>query len=114
MDFSPGSVEDSGMGGIPGTLESNGHQESLHLDFDQHTDSACRAIVRLVSAATNASPVELTPLQSVIDVDALNRLFASGFNGSQHSVSMSFHYEGLEVTVYREGRIEVVPSHCTA
>lgn len=113
MDFSPGCVEASGPGGLPGRIESNGDQECLQIDFDHHTDSACLAIVSLVSAATNSSPVELTPLQSVIDVDALNRLLASESNGSHHSVSTSFHYEGLEVTVDSEGRIEVVPRNRT-
>lgn len=109
MDFSRASVVESDIGGAPGTVESNGHQEALQLEFEPGTDPVSLAVVKLISIAKNSSPVELIPLQSVIDVDSLNRLITGRSNGTPNSVSTSFHYEGFEVVVYGEGRIKATP-----
>ena len=56
-----------------------------------------------IAAVTGRDPIEGPPLQQFVDVDALEQLLASG--GSRTRVS--FTYDGMEVTVSSDGRVEI-------
>lgn len=52
-------------------------------------------VVRAVAAVSGRSPLDLPPLQEFVDVDALDRLFAS----SSDLESLRFTYAGYEMLV---------------
>ncbi|RDI71462.1 HalOD1 output domain-containing protein [Halopelagius longus] len=58
-------------------------------------------IVREVAAELDRSPMELEPLAGLVDIDALSSLTTT------QSVNVSFEYEGLRVTVHRDGSVGV-------
>ena len=60
----------------------------------------------MVATVLGKEPERLAPLYSSIDVDALEELFPESTNTPQESSHVSFNYEGFEVTVFGEGRIE--------
>lgn len=57
------------------------------------------AIIDAVAAVTNRSPLELPPLYGFIDPEALDGLVSAGVSGIIEDITVSFHYDGLEVTV---------------
>ena len=75
--------------------------------FDADHDPASLAVVVVVAAATDRDPLELAPLHDVVDPTALDALFSESANGLQGSVS--FRYEGFDVTVFDGGTIEARP-----
>lgn len=81
--------------------------ELFRATFDGECDSASLAIVAVVAVATNSDPIDLEPLHSVVDSSALDILFSKAANGIRGSVS--FSYEGFELTVFDEGTIEADP-----
>lgn len=70
--------------------------------YDGERDTASLAVVAVVASAYCRDSVELPPLQSVVDVDAIERLFRPSTDGG----SVSFHYEGFDVTIDDDGTIE--------
>lgn len=58
-------------------------------------------IVREVAATLGRRPMDLEPLAGLVDVDALSSL------SSARSVDVSFEYEGLRVSVRRDGTVDV-------
>lgn len=56
------------------------------------------AVVELVADRSGVDPMELPPLGSVLDTDALDALVC-GSARSDRSVALSFPYAGMEVTV---------------
>ena len=65
-------------------------------------------VVRAVAAYTDTEPLELQPLQEVIDAEALDALFAP--TDRRRPVGpgqVQFVYEGHEVTVFSDGTVDV-------
>lgn len=83
--------------------------ESFHATYDSARDSASLAVVVVVATALGREPQTLTPLQSIVDTDALDKLAAESSARSGNCASISFSYEGLAVTVTSEGVIEANP-----
>lgn len=80
-------------------------------EFDRHDRSPTVAIVDAVSEATDAHVTELTPLGSVLDAEALEGLFTRQSPGQEPpDLSLSFTYEGCEVTVKARGTVLVRPA----
>jgi len=61
----------------------------------ERTESVHETVLRAVSAATERSLIDLPPLQTTIDVNALNELFSS----SETISSLQFQYGSFEITV---------------
>lgn len=59
------------------------------------TESPHETVLRAVSVASERSPAELPPLQTTIDVDAMEGVLASG----ESDVRLQFRYLAFEVTV---------------
>ena len=59
------------------------------------TEEVHETVLRAVSAATGQPLTELTPLQTAVDVDAMETLLAS----SEAVRALQFQYMGFEVTV---------------
>ncbi len=77
-------------------------------DYDASRDSVALATVAVVATAEDRDPADLAPLQSAIDTDALESLFAASDDIS-NGCRLTFEYEGFEVTVFSGGVIEAVP-----
>ena len=69
-------------------------------------ESLSKVIVRLVAVATDREALALRPLGEVVDVDALDRLFAA-VDHSQVPAVASFRYEGFRVEVDGEGTVRL-------
>jgi hypothetical protein len=61
------------------------------------TESPATAVVRAVAEADDCDPLALTPLTTVVDADALNRLVQSSTAAPAVSTRVEFEYEGYEV-----------------
>lgn len=70
-------------------------------------DPVSVTVARSVADAEGVSPLELEPLGSVVDTDALNRLVNSETSSGPAIRSIEFTYEGYGVTVHEDGHVEV-------
>lgn len=76
-------------------------------DPDAPPTSVTAAVVEAVAVHRSVDPVTLEPpLHDVIDTDALESLFAPTRRGSR-SGTVTFVYDGLEVTVDADGTVDV-------
>jgi FlaG/FlaF family flagellin (archaellin) len=92
-----------------GPIEFDAESESFQATYDSIRDSASLAVVAVVATALGEDPQALSPLQTVIDTDALDKLAAESATGPGNCDSISFSYEGFAVTITGEGVIEAVP-----
>lgn len=83
---------------------------SFHATYDSARDPTSLAVIAVVAAALGEKPKGLTPLQSVIDTDALDKLVTGSPSGREAFDSISFRYDEFEITVDSEGVIEANPS----
>lgn len=73
--------------------------------METHTETLTTTVVTAIADELGASPTELKPLYSVVDTDALDRLFRPGTRGS-----ITFDYYGCTITVDHDGAVEVAPN----
>lgn len=79
---------------------------------EEHTaelgDSIAETVVFAVSALTDTDPIKMEPLHGIVDVDALEELFAPKADGTPRGDGIiSFTYCGCEVTVQGNERVYV-------
>lgn len=87
--------------------ESTGH---AMVEFDAgDSESIVAGIVDAVSTVAEVDPVEMEPLYSTIDPDALSRVLRPPNAGQprQGDIKVSFEMMGLDVTVWSYGRVHV-------
>lgn len=77
--------------------------------FDPTTQSPSDVVVESVSAATGTAPLDLEPLFSAVDPDALDSLFAPTAEETARSGRTTFEYSDCEVTVSADGVVLVDP-----
>lgn len=65
-------------------------------------DALCTTIVEAVADETDADPLSMTPLATVVDPDALDTLVNTGTD-----VQVSFEYDGHSVHVRADGTVAV-------
>lgn len=80
--------------------------EAVQATYDSTRDPTSLAVVAMVATALGDDPNALTPLQTVIDTDALNKLTDPSTGTCDR---ISFRYQGFEVTVTSDESIEAVP-----
>lgn len=70
------------------------------------------AVISAIASIRGYDPIQLPPLHSAIDPDALDRLFAS-FTAAQdgNSMSVTFVYDDRQVTVKGNGTVELAASN---
>ncbi|WP_165875357.1 HalOD1 output domain-containing protein [Natrarchaeobius chitinivorans] len=90
------------------SVEYHPEDKVYRLRSSDPTDSATKAVVSAVAAVSDTNPLDVDPLHSTIDPDALNELSTprSGADGALH---ITFEYHGYEVTASSHGEIEVRP-----
>lgn len=64
-------------------------------------------VVEQVAERSNKDPIDLPPLQSYVNVDALDALFEASQLDVQDSVQTEFQYTGYDVAVSFEDSIEI-------
>lgn len=72
-----------------------------------HDSHLSETVVFTVADAMNVDPLDLEPLNSVVDPDALDTLFQSSDRSA--SVELSFSLGGCDVVVRSEGEVVVTP-----
>lgn len=70
-------------------------------------DDVVPVVVEAVAEASGRSLDDLPPLQSVMDGDALNSLFASGATASNRPALVEFEYADCRVRYRSDGRVTV-------
>ncbi|RDI73149.1 hypothetical protein DWB78_14420 [Halopelagius longus] len=78
----------------------------------RETESVTEAVVRAVSAEKERHPLEMEPLYSVIETDALDTLFASQTNGNRRMSNrkVAFRYSGCDIWVTENREVLVAKS----
>lgn len=84
--------------------------EVYRLAYDREVDTTSLAIIAAVAAIADTDPVDLDPLYSTIDPEAVDTLFDGSATGQIRStVRVSFHFNEFEITVTDREIIEVQP-----
>lgn len=86
--------------------------ESYYGKYDVETsETLVTTVVRSVAAITGKPPVELDPLYTAIDPDALKQVLDNSRSDStkQGSVSITFDFASCEITIYRDGTMRIEP-----
>ncbi|WP_256393107.1 HalOD1 output domain-containing protein [Natronoarchaeum rubrum] len=102
----PGGPDDSIGADLVASMDSIefcNEEGVFRASYDDSCDRASMAVLAVISAAERSDPLDLPPLQSATDVDALDQLFRRSDGGG----SASFHYDEFDVTVFDDGTIEV-------
>lgn len=94
-------------------IEFDGEDESFQATYDSTRDSTSLAVVAVVSTVLGEDPQAMTPLQTVIDTDALDKLATESATGPGTAATISFTYGGVDITVTSEDVIAVNPTTST-
>lgn len=90
------------------TTQRVGTDESYTTQYDRLDDEPLSVtIAQAVAAFCDESVTELDPLHYTINADALERLFEPRSDGLRSSGTVSFEYNGCEVTVTAAGEVTV-------
>lgn len=111
MEPSPEISKTAGLTTSMSAVEFDTDTECFRATYDSTHDSPGLAVVEVVSTALGKDPLDLMPLQFVIETDALDELVTGPSNGLGICGSISFCYEGFDVTVYSEDIIEAAPTN---
>lgn len=77
------------------------------VEYDRSMDTPSMAVVAAVAAMTRTDPMDLDPLHSSIDTDALDGLFTA--TNHRRWGRVVFRFNGFEITASSCGTIEVDP-----
>jgi hypothetical protein len=87
-------------------------QESgtVRTQFNQEKTPASMAVIATLADVLDTDPVDLDPLHSSVDPEALDVLVRvhSGTDGDTH---VSFTHEGHTITVHSHGVVAITPAH---
>lgn len=75
----------------------------------RRSDHVTEAVVDAVAEAKGVDPLELEPLYTVVDPDALNNMFRPAVGSASSALELSFSMEGCEVVVRGDGEVAVTP-----
>lgn len=90
-------------------VEFDAEREVYRAGYDGRYDSASMAVVSIVSNALDRDPTDLPPIHSTVDTGSLDVILSGTGTRPQGVGTVSFQYEGFEVTVYSEGFVEADP-----
>ena len=88
------------------------HQETgiVRTQFDQEKTPAGTAVIATLADVMDTDPVELDPLHSTVDPEALNALVRVR-NGTDGDIQVTFTYKDHAITVDSYGLVTVTPRH---
>lgn len=92
------------------TLTYHAETETYRTEYDWRVDAPQEVVIHCVAALEGSQAIELDPLYTVLDPDALDQLFAPMASG-QHlgDGKVTFDYHGYEVTLHSYGVIAIRP-----
>jgi hypothetical protein len=96
------------------TVEFDADKEIFQATFDTKRDAPYLAALGVVATALNRDLLDLSPLYSSIETDRLEWRFLESPQEVQDCDSVTFCYEGFEVTVSSEGLVEADPMENTS
>lgn len=85
--------------GIPSDAAEDGNR----------SEHVSQKVINEVATATGVDPLDLEPLYSVIDPDALNAMFRRTDGSTSASLTLHFTMEGCEVIVHGDGEVCAIP-----
>lgn len=69
--------------------------------------SPSEKVIHKVAERKGVDELDLEPLHSAVDPDALDELFSSSSASIQNEGSVAFPYAGYEVVVHANGHVEI-------
>lgn len=88
----------------------NGEMGTYRTEFDDHARPPTEAVIFAVAEASQTDPLDLPPLHSVLDTDALNALFDTSTNSqSRTKITVSFEFADHHVVLKGHGIIVITP-----
>lgn len=92
------------------SIEYHRDSAAVRTQFDQEKTPASMAVIATLAEVMDADPVELDPLRSTVDPDALDDLVRvrTGTGGDVH---VTFTHEDHAITVYSYGVVSITPDH---
>lgn len=95
------------MNNDPSRSDPSTDREGLQLNW-RDEGRVTGSVIAAIAALTGTPPAKLQPLYETIDPDALERVLESASDPCRRStLSISFPYEGCEVTIRADGRLDV-------
>lgn len=92
-------------------VSRNESPEVSRFEYNQDVTATSMAVVAAVSAATGVDPIELEPLGSAVDADALNALGRGQDTTTDGGVRVTLSVARRTVTVDSRGEVTVRPGH---
>ncbi|MCU4718173.1 HalOD1 output domain-containing protein [Halapricum hydrolyticum] len=88
------------------------HQDSatVRIQFDQEKTPASMAVIAMLAEVMDADPVELDPLHSTVDPDALDALVRVR-TGTDGDIHVTFTHEDHAITVFSYGVVTITAGH---
>jgi len=83
---------------------------SVRTQFDQEKTPASMAVIVTLADVMDTNPVELDPLHSTVDPEALNALVRVR-NGTDGDIQVTFTHKDHTITVDSYGLVTVTPGH---
>ena len=83
---------------------------TVRTQFDQEKTPASLAVIATLANTMGTDPVELDPLHSTVDPDALDAL-AQVRNGTNGDIHITFTHEGHAIRVSSYGVLTITPEH---
>lgn len=94
--------------GFTRELTHHPQTDTYRMKYSNTEHAPHEVVVRSVAAVEGCSPLELPPLSTVVDPDALDQLFGPTVKGPRRGDGViTFDYRGYEVTLYSHGVITV-------
>lgn len=92
------------------TVEVDQDSATVRTQFNQEKTPASMAVIATLAEVMDSDPVELDPLHSTVDPDALDALVRvrHGMDGDNH---VTFIHEGHAITVYSYGVVKISQEH---
>jgi hypothetical protein len=81
---------------------------TVRTQFAQERTPASMAVIATLADVMDADPVELDPLHSTVDPDALDE-FVRVRTGMDGDIHVTFTHEGHAITVYSYGVVTITP-----
>ena len=87
-------------------IEYNVESETVRTQFDQEKTTPSMTVVATLADVMGVDPVELDPLYSTIDPDALDQL-VHVHNQTSDDIRVTFTHEGYSITVHSYGVVTI-------
>ena len=90
------------------SLEYHHDSATVRTQFDQEKTPASMAVIATLAEVMDADPIELDPLHSTVDPDALDAFVRTG---TDEDIHVTLTHEDHAITVYSYGVVSITPDH---